>query len=363
MKFHLSLNVSDIGRSVAFYEKVFGVPAAKHRADYAKFEVADPPLVLSLEPTPPAGRGSLNHVGLRLSDTAALVEMQRRLELAGLRSEREEGVECCYAKQTKFWLHSPDGVLWEFYVLQGDLGHRGAGQVPDKIPGATANGHHGDDGDHGHHDHPAPQAVPAAAAGESWEHLMTEPFPTRLTFADGSLDEVRLRGTFNVPEAEARRDEVLAEARRVLAPGGRVALHMLTADRPLSAMPSLPGPAALVKAVPTDADLLASLERAGFVGVRLTKFGPNPCFRLNGADMRETMAEAYAPPAEEGRGVLVVYRGPFREMTDDSGRVFRRGERVRLPEGEWERIAASSAIESFTRLAEPDTVAIACGVG
>lgn len=348
MKFHLSLNVSDIGRSVAFYEKVFG-PPAKHRPDYAKFEVADPPLVLSLEPTPPTGRGSLNHMGLRLLDTAALVEMQRRLEMAGLRSEREEGVECCYAKQTKFWLHSPDGVLWEFYVLQGDITHRGAGQVPEKVAGDSNAA--------------TPTATPGTVtAGESWEHRMTEPFPVSLPFADGFLSEVRLRGTFNTPDGEARRDEVLAEVMRVLAPGGRVALHVLTADRPLAAEPSLPGPASAVKAVPTDADLLASLERAGFVGVRLTKFGPNPCFRAGGAEMRETMAEAFAPPAAADGGVLVVYRGPFRELTDDAGRVFRRGERVRVPAAEWERIAATSAVDSFTRLAEPEAVTLACGV-
>lgn len=346
MKFHLSLNVSDIGRSVAFYEKVFG-PAAKHRADYAKFEVADPPLVLSLEPTPPTGRGSLNHVGLRLPDTAALVEMQRRLEMAGLRSEREEGVECCYAKQTKFWLHSPDGVLWEFYVLQGDITHRGAGQAPEKVAGD------------GRGEQPA--AV-GTESGDSWEHRMTEPFPVVLPFADASLAEVRLRGTFNVPEIESRRGGVLAETKRVLAPGGRVALHVLTADRPLSAAPSLPGPAAAVKAVPTDVDLLGSLERAGFVGVRLTKFGPNPCFRLNGAEMRETMAEAFAPPAGEGGSVLVVYRGPFREVTDDRGRVFRRGGRVRMPAAEWERLSASLPTDAFSRLAEPEAATLACGV-
>ena len=348
MHFHLSLNVSDIDRSVTFYEKVFGTPPAKHRADYAKFEVTEPPLVLSLEPTPPNGRGSLNHVGLRLSDTATLVEMQRRLELAGLRSEREEGVECCYAKQTKFWLHSPDGVLWEFYVLQGDIAHRGAGQAPEKL---ESNGV------------AAPVSEPSrTTAVETWEHRMSEPLPARLPFADGSLSEVWFRGTFNTPDGEALRDEVLFETRRVLAPGGRVALHVLTADRPLDGAPSLAGPAAAVKAVPTDADLLSSLERAGFVGLRLTKFGPNPCFRAGGAEMRETMAEAFVPPAAAEGTVLVIYRGPFRELLDDSGRVFRRGERVRLPAAEWERIAATSAVDSFTRLAEPEMAALACGV-
>jgi hypothetical protein len=172
-----------------------------------------------------------------------------------------------------------------------------------------------------------------------------------------------LRGTFNTSDGEARRDDVLAETRRVLAPGGRIALHVLTADRPVDGAPSLSGPAAAVKAVPMDTDLLASLGQAGFVGMRLTKFGPNPCFRAGGAEMRETMAEAFAPPAAAEGGVLVTYRGPFRELLDDSGRIFRRGERVRLSAGEWERISATSAVDAFTRLAEPETAPLACGVG
>lgn len=346
MQFHLSLNVSDIDASVAFYEKVFG-PPVKHRPDYAKFEVADPPLVLSLEPTPPAGSGALNHVGLRLSDTETLVEMQRRLEMAGLKSEREVGVECCYAKQTKFWLHSPDGVLWEFYVLQGDIAHRGAGQVPEKVVPSRCSAAAGES---------------AESAKASWEHRLSEPIPETLPFDDGSVSEVRLRGSFNAPEGEARRDEILAEVRRVLTPGGRVALHILTANRPLSTSLSLPGPAAAVKAVPTDDALLASLEAAGFVNGRLTKFGTGPCFRIGECELRETMVEAFAPaPADDAETVVVVYRGPFREVTDDAGRRFRRGERVRLPAAQWQRLSPALLSDAFTCLAEPEVMPVGCG--
>ena len=350
MQFHLSLNVSDIGRSVAFYEQVFGQPAAKQRADYAKFEVAEPPLVLSLEPMAPGGRGSLNHVGLRLDDAAALVELQRRLEMAGLTSQREEGVECCYAKQTKFWLHDPDGVLWEFYVLEGDIAHRGAGQAAEQVAAATASS-----------TPPVTRATQTEAArNETWEHQLGQPLS--VTAAAQSLAEVRLRGTFNSAEAEPHRDTFLAAVRQALRPGGRLALHLLTADRPLAQPPSLPGPAAYVTAVPVDTDLLASLERAGFADLRLTKFGATPCFKAAGAEMRETMIEGFAPqPTTAEATVLVVYRGPFRELSDDAGRVFRRGERVRLPAGDWQRIAASPAAEGFAKLDEPGRVVLNCG--
>src|SRR5262245_22103365 len=120
VKFHLSLNVSDLQRSLAFYQVLFGVEPAKVRPDYAKFEVSEPPLIMSLIPSQPVPGGTLNHVGLRVLDSATLVTMQARLEQAGYATQREEGVECCYSKQTKFWVVDPDRTLWELYVLHGD---------------------------------------------------------------------------------------------------------------------------------------------------------------------------------------------------------------------------------------------------
>src|SRR5271165_4109603 len=109
IRFHLSLNVSDLDRAVEFYRVLFGSAPAKVRDDYAKFELNDPPLVLSLEPAAAGKGGWLNHLGFRMPDSETLVAMQRRLELAGIRAQREEGVECCYARQTKFWVTDPDG--------------------------------------------------------------------------------------------------------------------------------------------------------------------------------------------------------------------------------------------------------------
>jgi catechol 2,3-dioxygenase-like lactoylglutathione lyase family enzyme len=133
VRFHLSLNVADLERSVAFYRILFGCEPAKCRRDYAKFELDDPPLVISLEPTSPGPGGALNHLGFRMSDSAALVAVQMRLERAGIRTKREEGVECCYARQTKFCVTDPDQTLWEMYTLDEDIDHRGTGQTREQM--------------------------------------------------------------------------------------------------------------------------------------------------------------------------------------------------------------------------------------
>jgi catechol 2,3-dioxygenase-like lactoylglutathione lyase family enzyme len=122
--FHVSLNVTNLEASIGFYESLFGLAPAKRRPDYAKFELDDPPLVLSLEPARRVSGSSLNHMGLRVSDTETLVEVQRRLEACGIPTRRENGVSCCYAKQTKFWVRDPDGRDWEVYRLEEDLEHR-----------------------------------------------------------------------------------------------------------------------------------------------------------------------------------------------------------------------------------------------
>ncbi len=324
VRFHLSLNVADLTRSVAFFRTLLGTEPAKFRADYAKFEPDDPPLVLSLEPCKEVGRGgALNHVGFRMPDAKSLVAMQGRLERAGMPTKREEGVECCYARQTKFWAHDPDGNLWEVYTFDGDIDHRGAGQAEAVVLGSVAT------------------REPVA-----WEHRMNEPVPARIPLADGSADEVRLRGTFNLPLSAGERRAVVAEAVRVLRPGGRVFVHSLAGERPVES-PELPGPAGAVRSVPFEADPVALLEAAGLVGVRLLKFDAKPCFVRGGVGMREMQLEGFAPSAE-GRSVEVMYRGPFREVRDDEGRVFARGRRVGVPAAVAARLRSGELAGQFT---------------
>jgi catechol 2,3-dioxygenase-like lactoylglutathione lyase family enzyme len=268
VRFHISLNVSDLEKSVAFYKILFDMEPAKHRADYAKFEPDSPPLVLSLEPNGRAGGGTLNHLGIRLQDPRQLVAVQERLEKAGLRSQREEGVECCYARQTKFWLHDPDNTLWEFYTLDDDhLDHRGNGQAREAM-------------------------VDLPADGAVWEHRLGSPIPAHIDACDATLDEVRLRGSFNVPLTESEQQGLLEEVKRVLKPQGRLLLRLLTGNKPHPA-PKLSGRGAPIQFVPAKDDIMGLVSKAGLSGIRLLKYDDPPCFQADGVTMRETHIEAF----------------------------------------------------------------------
>ncbi|MEZ6142432.1 MAG: ArsI/CadI family heavy metal resistance metalloenzyme [Zavarzinella sp.] len=353
IRFHLSMNVRNISQSVAFFRTLFGQEPAKVRADYAKFEVDNPPLVLSLEPaTQVNSGGALNHVGFRMPDSTTLVAMQERLERAGMPTKRESGVECCYAKQTKFWAHDPDGNLWEVYTFDGDIQHRGAGQTEEAVqkPAATCS-------------MPAPQKV-------IWEHRMNEPVPETLPHDDQTVGEILLRGTFNLPMSDHDRTNLLQECRRVLQPHGRIFVHVLTGDQP-SEDPDLPGPASKVRYVPWESEPSTWLANAGFVSIQMLKFDENPCFVRNGIGMRETQLEAFAPPEIEVVPMVeVLYKGPFRELVLDPQYVTEpeivipRGSRVAIPAPLAARLAVGASASSFTFFPTEKAAALhvdACG--
>lgn len=115
----LALNVSDIDEAVAFYSKMFATEPAKRRDGYANFAIAEPPLKLVLIENKGA-ESRLNHLGVEVEGTDEVVAAQRRFSQADLETTREDGVECCYAKQDKVWTSDPDGAPWEFYTVLAD---------------------------------------------------------------------------------------------------------------------------------------------------------------------------------------------------------------------------------------------------
>ena len=116
--FHLSLNVPDVARSVAFYSRLFGVEPAKRRPGYAKFELADPPVALALQESRQRG---LSHLGVRVETTAEVEAASSRLKESGLVTLDERDTSCCYARQDKVWVSDPAGHRWELYTVLEDV--------------------------------------------------------------------------------------------------------------------------------------------------------------------------------------------------------------------------------------------------
>jgi predicted lactoylglutathione lyase len=120
MKTHISLNVGDVSKSVEFYKKMFGIEPLKLKSDYAKFDVSNPPLNLTMNQIKVEKGGSLSHLGLQVETTEEVIEMTKRWNENGLRTLEEMQTDCCYAMQDKTWVNDPDGNKWEVFVVLGD---------------------------------------------------------------------------------------------------------------------------------------------------------------------------------------------------------------------------------------------------
>ena len=139
LKPHISINVRNIGDSIAFYRRLLGIDPSKVRTGYAKFDVQNPPLNLALNEVPDlAAAGALSHLGFQVASTDDVVAFRKRWQEAGLMTRDEMDTNCCYANQNKTWVRDPDGNQWEaFVVLRDNLAETPSGQSECRGPAVT----------------------------------------------------------------------------------------------------------------------------------------------------------------------------------------------------------------------------------
>ncbi|MBM4132559.1 MAG: glyoxalase/bleomycin resistance/dioxygenase family protein [Nitrospira sp.] len=120
MRPHLSLDVRNVSVSVAFYEKVFGLAPQKQTEDYAKFDLTEPSLNLSLVSTA-AAISRVNHLGIEVESADQIAAWKQRLQDNGLLETVEDDIACCFARQDKLWFTDPDGNAWEVFTVLEQL--------------------------------------------------------------------------------------------------------------------------------------------------------------------------------------------------------------------------------------------------
>jgi len=120
LKAHLALNVTDVKRSTEFYRKMLGLEPSKERDGYAKFDIQNPPLNLTLNQVIGVTRGALSHLGIQVDSTEDVLAMRQNWVDSGLITRDEMQTNCCYAIQDKTWVQDPDGNQWEVFVVLED---------------------------------------------------------------------------------------------------------------------------------------------------------------------------------------------------------------------------------------------------
>jgi len=120
-KLHLALNTHRFDDTVAFYRAFLGREPVKHKPGYAKFDVDDPGLNLTLNQAPSGtveGLRDINHLGIQVTSSEQVEAAKKRLEELGFDLREERDTDCCYALQDKVWITDPDGRAWEVFVVK-----------------------------------------------------------------------------------------------------------------------------------------------------------------------------------------------------------------------------------------------------
>ncbi|NGZ03250.1 MAG: glyoxalase/bleomycin resistance/dioxygenase family protein [Nitrospira sp. WS238] len=124
MRPHISLDVRNVSKSVAFYEKVFGVPPQKQVDDYAKFDLKAPALNFSLVSST-GDVSAVDHLGIEVETVEEIAAWKSRLQHEGILERVEDNIACCFARQDKLWFTDPDGNAWEIFTVHEQLAVRG----------------------------------------------------------------------------------------------------------------------------------------------------------------------------------------------------------------------------------------------
>jgi len=120
LKPHIAIRVRDVNASTDFYRRLFGIEPCKVRKGYAKFDVVNPPLNLTLNEAANVEQGALSHLGIQVESTADVLAMRNLWHERGLLTRDEMKTDCCYALQDKTWVRDPDGNEWEVFVVLAD---------------------------------------------------------------------------------------------------------------------------------------------------------------------------------------------------------------------------------------------------
>jgi len=117
---HVGINVTNLEKSIEFYQKVFGVSPVKVKHDYAKFLLENPGLNFTLNVRDEVKGNQVNHFGFQVETSEEITVHRERLEKEGFFARDEMDTTCCYAVQDKFWVTDPDGNVWEFFFTKAD---------------------------------------------------------------------------------------------------------------------------------------------------------------------------------------------------------------------------------------------------
>ena len=159
--------------------------------------------------------------------------------------------------------------------------------------------------------------------------------------------------------------QMFEELHRVLRRGGRAIISDIasSAPVPMALQENAELWSGCVSGALTETGFLEAFEQAGFYGATILQRDPQAWRTVEGIQFRSITVAAYK--GKEGpcvdAGQTVIYKGPFREVTDDDGHVLRRGVRTAVCEKTF-AIYGRAPYEGQFELLEENGSAVSSGV-
>jgi hypothetical protein len=110
-RFHMALNVKDVEPLLPFYRTLFGNEPTVIRDGYAKFELVEPPLNISLNRVVHNAKGH-GRFGMQLKSSAQLDAFVQRLRGAGQQLKSESRADGAI----EFTVEDPESNRWKLFL-------------------------------------------------------------------------------------------------------------------------------------------------------------------------------------------------------------------------------------------------------
>lgn len=127
-RLHVNLQVAELAVARSRYAALLGSEPTFEKSDYAKWELDDPALSLSI-----TARGNdvgLDHLGIKFEDETELAAAFERFAALDEPVRAQKGATCCYAYSDKGWWQDPAGVSWELFVTHRQVDEFGGADTP-----------------------------------------------------------------------------------------------------------------------------------------------------------------------------------------------------------------------------------------
>lgn len=179
--------------------------------------------------------------------------------------------------------------------------------------------------------------------------------------ADASVDLVLSNCVLNLVDARDKA-RMFAEIARVLKPGGRCAISDIVCDEdvPQDLIDDPELWSGCISGALREDRFLEAFSEAGLHGVEVVEYQQQPWAVVRGIEFRSMTVVAWrdqdGPHLDHKEAVL--YRGPWKEVTDDHGRTLVRGRRTAVSRRSFERLTRApyaDSIEAIRPLVEVAT--------